>query len=85
MEIKFENILPGKEDNFEIHYKVDMKSTKYDIKSMMHYQPTAFSRNGLPTIVAKNGVNWRTTKEPTETDLAELNMAYQCSSYLGMS
>ena len=48
----------------------------------MHYAPTAFSKNGQPTIVAKGsgGSLFGTTEEPTETDLYELNVAYQCKT-----
>ena len=32
-------------------YEIDSLKSKYDIKSVMHYSSTAFSRNGQPTIV----------------------------------
>ena len=48
----------------------------------MHYAPTAFSKNGEPTSIAKGGggSKFRSTEEPTETDLYELNVAYQCKA-----
>merc|ERR1719320_630456 len=51
----------------------------------MHYPPTAFSKNGRPTILARGGAGEEvgTTQEPTETDLYELNTAYQCNTDTG--
>jgi hypothetical protein len=52
--IQWANIQVGQEHNFNT-YGSNIISTfgvDYDMASVMHYGPTAFSRNGLPTISA---------------------------------
>ena len=61
------NVEAGQEDQFEIKKNVDVANTgfdnqfsmdpflfypRYDLMSIMHYAPTAFSKNGKPTIQA---------------------------------
>lgn len=48
------NIYPGMERNFAIRNTARMVG-EYDFSSIMHYDDTAFSVNGQPTIVAKPG------------------------------
>lgn len=85
MQILADNIEPGQEHNFEIKNNVDPAGTAYDLLSIMHYAPTAFSKNGEPTIIAKGGKGSKfgTTEEPSETDLYELNVAYDCNAETG--
>jgi len=85
VQIVFDNIITGMEHNFEIQKHVNPVGTSYDLLSIMHYPPTAFSKNGRPTIIAKGGAGteFGTTQEPTETDLYELNTAYQCKTDTG--
>jgi len=85
VQIVFDNIIAGMEHNFEIQKHVNPVGTSYDLLSIMHYPPTAFSKNGRPTIIAKGGAGteFGTTQEPTETDLYELNTAYQCKTDTG--
>merc|ERR1711915_239068 len=74
------NIEPGMRHNFDIQKQVDPFGTTYDLQSIMHYEPTAFSKNGKPTIISKSGeTSFGNTQEPTQTDLYELNKAYQCN------
>ncbi len=49
--INFQNIQPGREHNFNQHITDGDDYGRYDYGSIMHYGPTAFSRNGQPTIV----------------------------------
>lgn len=59
VEINYDNILEGTESNF-LKYSADEVSSfdvTYDYGSVMHYGATAFSKNGLPTIVPKVGGN----------------------------
>ena len=49
--INWPNITPGREHNFRQHITDGDDYGRYDYRSIMHYGPTAFSRNGLPTIV----------------------------------
>jgi hypothetical protein len=53
VEIRWENIIPGTENNFAIRASAQT-DTPYDFESIMHYFREAFSKNGLPTIVAKS-------------------------------
>merc|ERR1712013_803800 len=52
----------------------------------MHYPPTAFSKNGRPTIIARGGAGeeFGATQEPTETDLYELNTLTSARLTLGL-
>jgi Astacin (Peptidase family M12A) len=51
--INFQNIESGKEHNFNQHISDGDDVGIYDYRSIMHYGPTAFSKNGKPTIVPK--------------------------------
>jgi hypothetical protein len=52
VQINFQNIETGKESNFTQQINDGDDLGAYDYGSMMHYGPTAFSKNGQPTIVA---------------------------------
>ena len=85
VKIVFRNIVAGQKHNFEIKENVNPAGTPYDLLSTMLYAPTAFSKNGQPTIIAKGkaGSKFGNTKEPTATDLYELNVAYECTTETG--
>tara|TARA_R110002050_G_scaffold204522_4_gene340255 strand:- start:189486 stop:191657 length:2172 start_codon:yes stop_codon:yes gene_type:complete len=51
IKINWENIADGLESNFDKHTTDGFKITPYDPNSTMHYHGTAFSKNGMPTIV----------------------------------
>lgn len=53
--IKWENIKPGMEHNFNQHIVDGDDIGPYDFNSIMHYGPTAFSANGQPTIETVGG------------------------------
>jgi astacin len=53
IEIKWENIIPETAFNFQQQTSNGEDVGGYDYGSIMHYGPTAFSKNGLDTIVAK--------------------------------
>lgn len=53
--IRWENIQPGREHNFNQHIADGDDIGNYDFASIMHYGPFAFSRNGLATIETLNG------------------------------
>ena len=49
-----ENIISSQKHNFDKHILDGTDLGKYDFGSIMHYPATAFSKNGLPTIVTKD-------------------------------
>jgi hypothetical protein len=53
--INYQNIEAGTEHNFDQHVTDGDDIGPYDYDSIMHYPDWAFSKNGQPTIVAKNG------------------------------
>lgn len=53
--IKYQNITPGNEHNFNQQITDGDDIGPYDYDSVMHYPTWAFSKNGQPTIVAKDG------------------------------
>ncbi|XP_061743243.1 low choriolytic enzyme-like [Nerophis ophidion] len=77
--IAFENIISGTEGNFQ---KVNTNNlgTPYDFNSVMHYSNRAFSKNGLPTIVAKSDPNliFGRAREMSSNDIARINELYDC-------
>lgn len=52
--IHWENIQPGKEHNFNQHIADGDDVGAYDYGSIMHYERTAFTRNGQETITPTN-------------------------------
>ena len=53
--LHMENCIPGYEHNFDQHITDGDDLGDYDYGSIMHYPATAFSKNGHPTIVPKQG------------------------------
>ncbi|GAB0093918.1 hypothetical protein DMENIID0001_091100 [Sergentomyia squamirostris] len=77
--IHFENIREDLEDNFEKILNSDMLNLPYDYNSVMHYPEDAFSKNGLPTIEAKqSGVFIGQRIGMSELDIRRLNKLYKC-------
>ena len=51
----------------------------YDYSSIMHYKTTAFSTNGLPTMVPRQkGVTIGEAQELSPIDIAEVQHLYGC-------
>lgn len=81
VEIKWDNIQPGLENNFE---KYDSNTVSgyditYDYNSVMHYGPNGFSINGQPTIVAKDpNANIGQRVGLSRKDIEKLNRMYEC-------
>ena len=81
LRIKFENVLEGYEGNFT---RVDTRTDDakdwsgwIDLNSIMMYFPTAFSKNGEPTIVRKDGNGYSTQRNNmTLTDIKAVNRMY---------
>lgn len=56
--VNWANIQPGMEFNFQTFSAQGQDGQDmfaYDVGSIMHYGPTAFSRNGLPTLARRDG------------------------------
>ncbi|MEM9494558.1 MAG: M12 family metallopeptidase [Pseudomonadota bacterium] len=84
IEIKWENIIDGKESNFDKHVSDGRQVTPYDRNSIMHYSGYAFSKNDEPTIVDA------TTGEPvvrpgglSPYDIDGINSLYPVDVYAG--
>jgi len=80
--IQWENIRNGLESQFRKQDEEDndLLGLSYDYKSVMHYGATAFSKNGQPTIVAKDGSTDFGNRNGFSTlDLQKVNKLYQCN------
>ncbi|XP_014879731.1 low choriolytic enzyme-like, partial [Poecilia latipinna] len=79
VEILFENIEEGAENNFEKE-ETNNLGTPYDFTSVMHYGKYAFSKNENPTIVAKSDPNydWGRATKMSANDIARVNRLYGC-------
>ncbi|XP_071315086.1 high choriolytic enzyme 1-like [Trachinotus anak] len=77
--IVLENVIPGKEHNFD---KVNTlnQGTTYDYDSVMHYSKYAFSKNNRPTLVAipDPSVQFGVATEMSQKDILRLNRLYNC-------
>jgi hypothetical protein len=74
--IKYENIQPGVEHNFDQHIADGDDIGPYDYDSIMHYPDWAFSKNDQPTIVAKNGVSIGQREGLSAGDIAAVAAIY---------
>ncbi|XP_008335311.1 low choriolytic enzyme-like [Cynoglossus semilaevis] len=78
--INWENIIDDKERNFDkvntINYNIS-----YDYNSVMQYRNNAFSKNGLPTIVANDDPNRQlgAASSMSDSDYIRVNLLYQCT------
>ena len=75
--------LKAQRPNFEIMKNSDTMGFAYDYNSIMHYEATAFSNNGQPTMVPKQAgvvlknASLRTALSPI--DAAEVKTLYKCA------
>ncbi|KAK5974387.1 Zinc metalloproteinase nas-1, partial [Trichostrongylus colubriformis] len=76
--IRWENILPGMKAQFDKISAAlqDTQGEKYDYRSIMHYDSTAFSRNGKNTI--ETVVEGFTDIIGSSVDLSELDIVKVC-------
>lgn len=71
----------GTESNFNKYTtnQVDYLNLPYDYGSIMHYGPTSFSSNGLPTIqVLQAGATIGQRNKLSDIDIAEIRTYYGC-------
>ncbi|XP_020907018.2 blastula protease 10, partial [Exaiptasia diaphana] len=77
--IKWENIKTGMQYNFQRQGGINSLGTEYDYGSLMHYQKTAFSKNGQPTIESKKpGVTLGQRGGPSRIDIKQMKLLYKC-------
>ena len=76
--IVWQNIQAGREHNFNQHIVDGDDVGKYDYGSIMHYPPTAFTKNGLPTIIPlkSGGSTMGQRKGLSKGDIAAVNFMY---------
>ncbi|KAL7405882.1 hypothetical protein ABVT39_009237 [Epinephelus coioides] len=74
-----QNILPGREHNFDQEDTNNLGSP-YDFNSVMQYSKYAFSKNGKPTIVSKSNpnLNFGRATQMSANDIARVNALYSC-------
>ncbi|WKY03576.1 hypothetical protein Q1695_004936 [Nippostrongylus brasiliensis] len=82
--IRWDNILPGMKSQFDKISAAlqDTQGEDYDYRSIMHYDSTAFSRNGkhtIETVVAGFTDVIGTSVDLSELDIVKINKLYQCS------
>ncbi|XP_073820037.1 zinc metalloproteinase nas-4-like [Musca autumnalis] len=81
VEIQYENIREGLENNFKRRSRTAAFNVPYDYSSIMHYSSTAFSHNGQPTIVAKQPeFNYIMGQRYalSSLDILKINRMYNC-------
>lgn len=78
--INWNNVRPSTVDNFAkaTAGTTDPMNVGYDFDSVLHYSPNAFSTNGQPTIVSKQGVkpNMGQRRGFSVGDVQKLNAMY---------
>ncbi|GGX20522.1 M12 family metallopeptidase [Aquimarina muelleri] len=79
--INFQNIRPGMEHNFQTYVQRGRDGDEYtstlDFGSIMMYSSRAFSTNGQPTIVKKDGSSYTTNRSGlSQGDLAGIRAMY---------
>ncbi|CAF92564.1 unnamed protein product [Tetraodon nigroviridis] len=59
------------------------QGTSYDYNSVMQYHRTAFSKNGLPTMVPipNSNVSFGQATQMSKNDIDRLNRLYKCCKY----
>ncbi|XP_044739805.1 zinc metalloproteinase nas-4 [Chrysoperla carnea] len=81
--IKWNNIIKGRENNFQKSKKEDTKNfdVPYDYRSVMHYSANAFSSNNQPTIVTKiRGVELGQREGFSRHDVLKIKRMYNCTN-----
>ena len=74
--ILWENIIPGREHNFNQHIADGDDVGVYEFGSIMHYPRTAFTRNGLPTIEPISGQAIGQRTGLSDRDIAAVRAIY---------
>uniref|UniRef100_A0AAY5F0Y2 Metalloendopeptidase n=1 Tax=Electrophorus electricus TaxID=8005 RepID=A0AAY5F0Y2_ELEEL len=80
--VVWENIIDNMKHNFNKIATLNQE-TPYDYNSVMQYHKTAFSKNGLPTMVPipNSNVAFGQATQMSQNDITRLNRLYKCSTY----
>ena len=79
--IHWQNILSGYDDNFARYSRAEVTtlSLPYDTGSVMHYESTAFTKNGKPTIQSIKSYKKLGQRDGlSQLDIQKLNKLYSC-------
>ena len=79
--IHWQNILSGYDDNFARYSRAEVTtlSLPYDTGSVMHYESTAFTKNGKPTIQSLKSYKRLGQRDGlSQLDIQKLNKLYSC-------
>ncbi|KAI5097980.1 six-cysteine containing astacin protease 4 isoform X1, partial [Silurus meridionalis] len=79
IQVAWENVSDDMKGNFNIKRTLN-RGTSYDYNSVMQYQRTAFSKNGLPTMIPfpDPNVAFGQATEMSQNDITRLKLLYQC-------
>nr|XP_019962299.1 PREDICTED: high choriolytic enzyme 2-like [Paralichthys olivaceus] len=78
--INWQNIIPKQKHNFN-RVSTNNLWTGYDFNSVMHYGKYFFTKNGKPTIVAKNpSQTFGRARSMSYSDILRVNRLYRCWS-----
>lgn len=77
IQVNQDNIVPGKEFNFDVLSTNTELLGEYDYGSIMHYGETFFSTNGNSTITVLNGAEIGQRVALSDGDIASANLMYQ--------
>ncbi|KAJ7393766.1 hypothetical protein OS493_003425 [Desmophyllum pertusum] len=80
--INWDNIVESEKVNFAKYgpSRIDSLGVDYDYNSLMHFEETAFSKNGQPTIIPKQaGVTIGQRDGPSALDIKQMNLLYKCN------
>lgn len=84
LQINLANVAPNMEHNFNKYAwgsTVFNQGSTYDYASIMHYETTAFSTNGKPTMVPRrSGVTIGKSEVLSPTDISEVRHFYGCKA-----
>jgi len=84
LQINLENVQSSMQHNFNKYAwgsTVTNQGSTYDYGSIMHYETTAFSMNGKPTMVPRQtGVTIGKAQALSATDIAEVRNYYSCKA-----
>lgn len=76
VDIIYQNIEDGFEDNFDIALGTETQGLNYDYNSILHYNKDAFSKNGQNTIESRTKTQVEPASEMTVNDINKIRLLY---------